>query len=293
MIFTRVVSDELFARAGARTPRRVWRRARDLPAVRMPFAGHRRRAAAAVSAILHMLVIWVLVQQRPLTNLDPDLAIIEQGGGGPGPAGGGGGGTRGTGGVKYVTVAVPPPAAVTPPVETVLPPIQPVIEPPKPVLPEPTVPQPEIPKPAIAEPKVDVPVQSPIAGTGGGTGNDGTRGNGPGSGGGVGAGIGTGRGSGVGPGTGGGSGDFYEPVMIEMPIPPYPVPAKVRGTKVIVNFDIDDKGRVLSFKFTPTRDGDYNRKLNDLFKTFKFRPGTTLAGVPIRALYQYIIDFPG
>lgn len=294
MIFTRVVSDELFERAGAKHPRHAWQRARGLPAVGMPFDRRRRRLATAVSAVLHVLLIWVLLQPAPLTNLDPNLKIIEQGGGGPGPAGGGGGGTRGTGGVKYVTIAPPPPAAVTPPlVQPVLPPIQPVVEPPKPVVPEPVTPQPEPLKPSTTEPKVDVKVQSPIVGNGGGTGNDGTRGNGPGTGGGIGSGVGTGRGSGVGPGTGGGNLDYYTPTLIEMPLLPLPVPKKVQGFKLTVTFDIDEKGKILDVKFTPTKDGGYNRKLDDLFRTFRFRPGTTLDGVPIRSKYQYGIDFPG
>jgi protein TonB len=188
--------------------------------------------------------------------------------------------------VKYVQVA-PPPAAVTPPVvEPVLPPLQPAVEPPKPVVPEPVIPQVELPKLATADPKAEVKVESPIIGTGGGTGNDGTKGNGPGTGGGVGSGVGTGRGSGVGPGTGGGVGDTYIPTLIEMPIPPQPVPEKINGSKVIVNFDIDAQGKILGIEFTPTRDGGYNRKLNDLFKTFRFRPAVTHDGVPIRAKYQ-------
>jgi hypothetical protein len=91
MIFTRVVSDELFERAGAKAPRRAWHRARGLPAVGIPEPRGRRRIATMVSALLHLLLIWVLLRPEPLTNLNPDLQLIEQGGGGPGPAGGGGG----------------------------------------------------------------------------------------------------------------------------------------------------------------------------------------------------------
>ena len=291
MIFTRVVSDELFERAGAGIPRRAWQRARSLPAVGMPLENKRRRLGLAVSTAVHILVLWFLLRPEALTNLRPDLQIVDQGGGGPGPAGGGGGGTRGTGGVKYIQVAPPAQAAPPPVVEPILPPLQPVVEPPKPVVPEPAVPELEMPKLTTTEAKTEVKVESPILGTGGGTGNDGTRGNGPGSGGGVGSGIGTGRGSGVGPGTGGGKGDFYIPTLIEMPIFPLPVPSKIRGFKLIANFDIDEKGKILKVEFTPTKDGDYNRKINDLFKTFKFRPGTTLEGVPIRAMYQLVYEF--
>lgn len=292
MIFTRVVSDELFERAGAKVPRRAWHRARALPAVGMPFDRRRRRLATAVSAALHILLIWLLVRPDALTNLNPDLVEFEdKGGGGAGPAGGGGGGTRGTGGVKFVTVT-PPPQAVTPPVvQPVLPPLQLVVEPPKPVVPEPVLPPVELPKPATTEPKVEVKVESPIVGNGGGTGTDGTKGNGPGSGGGIGTGVGTGRGSGVGSGTGGGKLDYYPCTNIEMPLFPLPVPDKIRGFKLIINFDVDEKGRLIKAEFTPTRDGGYNRKINDMLKTFRFRAGTTLEGVPIRTVCQITYEF--
>jgi protein TonB len=241
----------------------------------------------AVSVALHVLVIWFLVRPAALDTLNPDLQIIEQGAGGPGPAGGGGGGTRGTGGVKYVQVA--PPAVPTPPqVEAILPPVQPTIELPKPAVTEPVVPV-ELPKLAVQDPKTEVKVQSPVIGAGGGTGTDGTAGNGPGSGGGVGSGVGTGRGSGIGPGTGGGSGDVYSPTPIEMQFP-FDAPKNVKGTKVIVNFDVDERGRVLKIEFTPTKDGGFNRKLDEIFKKYRFRPAVTRDGVPVRAIYQMTID---
>lgn len=286
MTFTRVVTDELAGRAGEGLPRQAWHRSRSLPALGMPDKHRRRRIATAVSVALHVLLIWLLVRPAPLTNLDPNLKITEVGGGGAGPAGGGGGGNRGTGGVRFIQIAPPPKPVASPPrVEPVLPPVKPVIEPPKPALPEPIIPQVELPKPAVVDTKAEVKVESPILGSGGGTGNDGTRGNGPGTGGGIGSGVGTGRGSGVGPGTGGGPGDNYLPTLIEMPIPPQPVPKSIDGTKVIAKFDIDKTGKILRVDFTPTKDDGYNRKLNDLFKTFRFRPAVTRDGVPIRATY--------
>lgn len=99
----------------------------------------------------------------------------------------------------------------------------------------------------------------------------------------MGAGVGTGRGSGVGPGTGGAGGANYEPQMIEMFIPPLPQPAKVRGHEVVAVFDVDSTGRVLSVDFTPTPDRGYNKKLREVLTGFRFRPGTTPSGQPIRA----------
>lgn len=291
MIFTRVVSDELSERAGAKAPRLAWHRARALPALGMPGGQRRRRVATAVSVAIHVLVIWLLLRPEALRNLDPNLTLLEPGGGGAGPAGGGGGGTRGTGGVKYVQVAPPPQPVPPPQVQPVLPPIQQVVEPPKPVIPEPVMPQLELPKLSTTDSRAEVKVESPIVGTGGGTGNDGTKGNGPGTGGGVGTGVGTGRGSGVGPGTGGGNLNYYPCSTIELLLPPLPAPDNVRGFKLIANFDVDASGKILGVKFTPSRNGDYNRKLNDVLKRLRFKAGSSLDGVPMRTTCQITYEF--
>src|SRR3954467_7960956 len=112
MIFTRVVSDKLSERAGARAPRHAWHRARSLPALGMPVSRRRRRLETAASIALHVLVVWFLLRSEALTHLNTDLKPPDQGNKGNGIAGGGGGGTRGTGGVKFITVA---PQPVTPP----------------------------------------------------------------------------------------------------------------------------------------------------------------------------------
>jgi len=69
-------------------------------------------------------------------------------------------------------------------------------------------------------------------------------------------------------------------------IPPLPTPSSVKGFHLLVQFDVDASGRVLSFKFTPTPDGGYNRKLNDIFRGFRFRAGTHPDGTPIRMIAQ-------
>ena len=248
----------------------------------MPFERRRRRAATAISFVLHVLVIWFLVRPPALDNLDPNIKEIGDNAGN-GIKGGGGGGTRGTGGVKFIQVAKPAAPPVTPPQEKpVLPPLQPVVEPPKPVVAEPVVPQMELPKLTVADAKAEVKVESPVIGVGGGVGNDGTRGNGPGSGGGIGNGIGTGTGNGVGPGTGSGTLDHIPCKNIEMLLPPLPVPGNVRGFKLIAKFDVDERGKLIRVDFTPTKSGDYNRKLNDILRGMKFKAGTTLEGSPIR-----------
>jgi len=286
MSFTRVVSDEVSERAGARAPRHAWHRTRSLPAVGMPVKGSRRRLATAVSIALHLLMIWVLVRTPNMADENPNLVLPPGTGGGAGPAGGGGGGMRGTGGVKYVQIAPPPPAA-PPQAKPILPPLDPVVEPPKPVLPEPKMPTLEVPKLSTTDPKTEVKVESPIIGTGGGTGNDGTRGNGPGTGGGIGSGVGTGRGSGVGPGTGGGPGENYMATLIEMPLLPMDTPPKVKGFTLKAVFDVDEKGNVVHLEFTPTKDGDFNKKIREALSKFRFRPAVTPMGTPIRSKYPY------
>jgi protein TonB len=167
---------------------------------------------------------------------------------------------------------------------------------PKPVVPPPQVippPQPQQPE-AKLEVKADVKAveaTAPLPGTGGGTGRDGSAGNGPGTGGGVGTGNGTGRGSGNGAGTGGGVQPNYSPTAIELFIPPLPVPGKVHGFHLIAEFDVDSTGKVLEWKFNSTGDRGYDRKLDDVLKSTKFRAGTTPDGKPIRMKAQIIYDF--
>jgi periplasmic protein TonB len=236
-----------------------------------------------VSLLVHVLLL-LLIFRSPALHTDSTLVEKPQGNGDQGPAGGGGGGTRGTGGVKFVTVA-PPPTPV-PPTPAVVPP--PVVVPPKEVVPEPVLPELELPKPTV-DTKIDVKPASPIVGLGGGTGNDATSGNGPGSGGGIGTGVGTGRGSGTGPGTGGGNGGPPTCTPTEVFMPPVPVPSKVKGAKIIAEFNVDERGKVLSYKFTPTKDGGYNKSIDERLRGYRFRPASTSEGVPVRSSCQITI----
>src|SRR4051812_28815772 len=227
------------------------RRARRLPAARIPGTNDRKRSGAVVSAIVHLLLLLFFLSPAAIL-VDPNLKEELLGAGGAGPAGGGGGGFRGTGTVLFVEVAPaqnPEPPKIAP---------TPVAQPPKP--PEPVLPPLELPKLA-QETKVEVKVPTPVVGIGAGSGTDGTSGNGPGKGGGVGTGVGTGRGSAVGPGTGGGGLGNYPPTFTEMFLPPLPQPGSVRGFHCIADFDVDEHGKVTSVVFTPTKDKDYNRRL--------------------------------
>ena len=252
---------------------------------------------AAVSVILHVLIIGLLI--APFVMPGTVIERIQQGAGGAGPAGGGGGGTRGSGGtvetvryVKLLTDAVPTPTSIPPAQKPEVPKVvPPTIELPKPKpVATPPVKPPEQQQQSVAPAPVAT-VASVVPGTGGGSGADGSRGAGPGSGGGVGAGVGTGKGSANGPGTGGGDQANYSPQPIELFLPPLPAPKSVRGFHLIAEFDVDSTGRVLDVRFTKTRDGDYNKRIEEVLRAIRFRPGTRPDGTPVRMMAQLGYDF--
>jgi protein TonB len=258
--------DQPIKAVGTRRPYRV--------PLGMPGSRQDWRAGSAVSVIAHVVLLLLIIGRLTM----PEVFEIPQGAGGDGPAGGGGGGTRGSGRVRaeqleFVRVQEPVPAPPTvPKVELPVP---------KPVLPQLTMPQLSAPK----QPELTMPT-----GIGGGTGSDGTAGSGPGTGGGVGTGVGTGRGSSEGPGTGGGNQANFPPTLIEMFLPPMPVPASVKGHRLIAEFDVDERGKVLSVAFNETRDRGYNGRLRDALKGYRFRPGHRPDGTPIRMKAQVIAE---
>jgi protein TonB len=264
------------------------------PPIGIPQGREDRRLGVVVSVALHALVAALLVVPFASGVVQPIL----QGAGGPGPAGGGGGGRGGSGGatqppsderLRFVQIAPEAPPAAQPIVAP------PPIVPPKPVeTPRPVsapVPKPPPDTATGAKPQA-TPDIAAAAGSGGGSGTDGTTGSGPGSGGGIGTGIGTGRGSGVGPGTGGGTQANYPPSPVDMYLPPIPVPDRLKGVRVIAEFDVDSTGRVVSFTFTETRDGGYNKRLREVLRSIRFRPGSRPDGTPIRmkAQIEYILS---
>ena len=263
----------------------------------MPMRDEGRRAGAVVSVVVHALIIFLLIV--PFFMPHSVIERLQQGAGGPGPAGGGGGGTRGTGAttqehiqfVKVLPAAVPTPRTVTPPITPPLP--KPVPKPvPKIVEPKPApVELPPVPKAQTTAPAKVVEVASAVIGVGGGSGFDGSAGAGPGSGGGVGSGVGTGRGSGTGPGTGGGNAANYPPTPIEFFLPPLPPPSSVRGLHFVAEFDVDSTGRVLNFDFTRTRDGDYNKRIAEVLRAMRFKPGVRPDGSPLRMKAQVGYQF--
>ena len=83
----------------------------------------------------------------------------------------------------------------------------------------------------------------------------------------------------------------YPPTPMKLFTPPLPVPDRVRGFHLVAEFDVDETGKVVDFKFTPTGDSAYNRRLEGMLKNYKFRPGTTRDGTPIRTKAQIVYDF--
>jgi protein TonB len=234
----------------------------------MPVARQRSRTETAISVLIHIAIVWFALRAPSYVG---EVIPIEQGAGGPGPAGGGGGSRLES--VQYIQLQPAPPPQPKPTLVFKAPEIRPV------------------PPPVVEPPKLE-PVSAPAISVSASSSADPNGGSGPGTGGGVGTGIGTGRGSSVGPGTGGGDQPNFPPQPTEMFIPPLPVPASVRGFRVIAEFDVDEKGKVLSMKFTETRDRGYNRRLQDVLKTFRFRPGHRPDGTPVRMIAQVSIDLP-
>lgn len=228
---------------------------------------------------MHALILFLVL--APIVGSSDFMRPDVLGGGGPGPAGGGGGGNNGTAlgqeRLQFVQVRSDP---------TVMPKVTPATVPPvKPKQPTPQVESPITPTQQVATTPVTT------ASSGDGAGNAGTAGAGPGTGGGVGSGEGTGRGSSVGPGTGGGPGKDYPPTVRDLFIPPMPAPSAVKGFHMKAFFDVDEKGNAKLLGFNPTRDGDYNKRVADVLKSMRFRPGVRADGTPMRDTAEIEIIF--
>ena len=228
---------------------------------------------------MHAVILFLIL--APIVGSSDFIRPDVIGGGGPGPAGGGGGGVNGSGSreehLQFVRVKSDP---------TVMPKLTLATVPPvKPPVPKPPVESPVSP----AQQVVSAPVTTPT--TGGGTGNAGTAGAGPGTGGGVGSGEGPGRGSGIGPGTGGGPGKDYPPTVRDLFIPPMPAPSAVKGFHMKAFFDVDENGNSRLLGFNPTRDGGYNKRVADILKAMRFRPGVHADGRPKRDTAEIEIIF--
>ena len=240
--------------------------------------GEDRTAGLTISVMIHALIILLFL--LPMLLTPAGRSVLVHGAGGEGPRGGGGGGMGPREGLRYLRVA---PAPAPQPQQTTTPAVAPpVITPPvTPPVVQPPVKAQEQPTPSEVTASVEA------VGAGGGSGS--TTGAGPGTGGGIGSGVGTGTGSSVGPGTGGGNDANDPPMPINVLMPPQPVPSKIKPYRLVVEFDVDSTGRVLSVEFNETPDGGYNKKLKRMFSEIKFRPGVRRPdGSPIRSKTQII-----
>jgi periplasmic protein TonB len=240
-----------------------------------------RKVGLALSIALHSLIFALLL--LPVLLSPTARAIISGGAGGAGPAGGGGGGFGIREGLRYIRVSPAPPASEpTPtPVPPVTPPLKQEVPPPTP---QPVQPTPNETPPAQAG-TADSGATAAAAGSGG-------PGAGPGTGGGVGSGVGTGTGTAEGPGTGGGTGEDYPPQPLEVFLPPSPIPSKIRRPyTLVVTFDVDTVGKVLSVDFPGTPDGGYNRRLREIFARMRFRPAVSQQGRPLRRAVTLTYQF--
>lgn len=70
-----------------------------------------------------------------------------------------------------------------------------------------------------------------------------------------------------------------------------PPPSRIKGFELIAEFDVDSTGAVIDFDFNKTKDGEYNKKLREILKSVRFRPGVNGLGVPVRAKTQIIYTF--
>jgi periplasmic protein TonB len=242
--------------------------------------GENRTVGLTLSVLIHALIVLLFLLPMLLTPAGRSLLV--QGAGGDGPRGGGGGGTGPSEGLRFMRIA-PEPAPQPQPTARTTPPIATPVPPPV----TPPVVQPPVKTPPEEAPPTSATASPDAIGPGGGSGT--TTGAGPGTGGGIGSGVGTGTGSSVGPGTGGGNDPNYPPQPINTPLPPLPVPQRIRPFKVIAEFDVDSTGRVLGVNFTETPDGGYNRKLKKMFSDMRFRPGVRPDGSPTRSKGQVIL----
>jgi hypothetical protein len=236
---------------------------------------------------LFVIPIWTTADIQPTS-----------GAGGPGPAGGGGGGSAGAAPAGGATsdrerlhfVSVAPPPARSAVAEETRKPATPVPEHVKP-LPKPVVEQPvrdvkpvTPPQPTGIEPSAANAPQLALAGAG--VGDSGAGGGaGPGSGGGVGTGTGTGRGSANGRGTGGGEGDIYPATPDFLVMPALPVPSKVRGRTIRLEFQLDARGNITALKFNSTGDSGYDKELRSRLMEYRFRPAHKADGTPVPSVY--------
>jgi hypothetical protein len=219
----------------------------------------------ALSVVLHGLLVTALVW-----GAQRGAAAMREPGEGPGRGGGGGGGRRAF--QVFLPAAPAPPAAPVPEPDQLVVPAH--VQPLDSILPQVAS--------ADTAPSPAQPGEGPGAGTGAGPGS------GPGSGGGTGGGSGGGIGPDSGAG-GGGGGRVFPPQPRGILLPPDGRPQNLRGVRLLVRFDISERGEVLRVATEPEiRDRGYRNAFLDRMRRYTFAPAT-LAGRPVRGTFEITI----
>lgn len=85
----------------------------------------------------------------------------------------------------------------------------------------------------------------------------------------------------------------YPPTLRDLFIPPLPSPRSVRGAHLKAVFDVDQKGNATLLSFTALPDSSYSKRVGDILKTLRFRPGVMADGTPKRDTVTIEFSFSG
>ena len=83
----------------------------------------------------------------------------------------------------------------------------------------------------------------------------------------------------------------YPPTVRDLFIPPMPAPQAVKGFHMKAFFDVDEKGNAKLIGFNPTRDNDYNKRVAEVLRSMRFRPGVHADGTAKRDTAEIEIIF--
>lgn len=83
----------------------------------------------------------------------------------------------------------------------------------------------------------------------------------------------------------------FDSGISRFPTVPLPVPASLRGTRVVTVFSIDERGQITRISLRPPRDRAYARRFVEALLSFTFRPATTADGKPVRSRSVFTMDF--
>jgi hypothetical protein len=70
--------------------------------------------------------------------------------------------------------------------------------------------------------------------------------------------------------------------VVNLAILPIPVPGKVRPYTMVAEFEVDERGNARLLRYTPSRDRNYNRRIEAMLAEVRFRPATRWDGVAVR-----------